>query len=269
MKSSDRNVWWFFVIAFGFTWVFQIPRTLDSREIIESPQFLLFLARHLPQLGPFVAAFLLTYLSDGWGGLTRLLRRGWDARFGMIWWIPILLLLPAMEGLAVLLARLFGSEAFPELVIFTQPRSYAVVLLGLLYLAALEEYGWRGYALDRLQKKWNALASSLILAAFWGPWHLQQWIMEGAFRPTVPFGAFWYGILMQAILLTWLYNNTRASLLPVILFHTMLNAQVFPTWESPESTVIFVSIWTLVTVAVIVLWGPRKLSRRRLASTDR
>jgi membrane protease YdiL (CAAX protease family) len=257
------NVWWFFLIAIGFTWLFQLPLVLDSRGIVASPPSLSRVALYVSPLGPFVAAFLLTYLSDGRDGVTRLLKRGWSTGFGRIWWIPTLLLLPAMEGLAVSLTTLLGGGAFPELVILARPESYARSFLGLLYLAAFEEYGWRGYALDRLQARWNALTSSLILAAFWGPWHLPQWFMGAALRSDVPFFGFWYGILMEAILLTWLYNNTKASLLPVILFHALLNAQVFPTWENPMSAWMFVSIWTLVTVAVIVIWGPRELVRRR------
>jgi membrane protease YdiL (CAAX protease family) len=257
------NVWWFFLIAIAFTWLFQLPLVLDSRGILHSPSSLSRVALYISQLGPFVAAFLLTYLSDGRGGVTRLLKRGWNTGFAKIWWIPTLLLLPAMEGLAVSLAALIGGEALPELGILARPESYARSFLFLLYLAALEEYGWRGYALDRLQKRWNALTSSLVLAAFWGPWHLPQWFMGGVYRSDVPFFGFWYGIVMEAILLTWLYNNTRTSLLPVILFHALMNAQVFPTWGNPTSAWIFVLIWTLVTIAVVVVWRPRELVRRR------
>jgi len=263
MKKENGSVWWFFLIAIGFTWIFQLPRTLDSQGIVESPQFLLHLSRYLPQLGPFIAAFLLTFLIAGKDGVIKLIKRGWNTKFSKIWLIPTLLLLPAMEGLAVLSAKLFGGTAFPEPDIFFHPISYLKYLLGLLYLAALEEYGWRGFALVRLQKKWNALTSSLILGAFWGPWHLQQWFMGGAYRSNVPFLAFWFGILMQAVLLTWLFNNTKASLLPVIIFHALMNAQVFPTWGTSQSTMFFVSIWTIVTVSVVIIWGPKKLMRRK------
>lgn len=258
-KKEYRNVWWFFLIAIGFTWLFALPRTLDARGIIESPAFLSQLARYLSPWGPFFAAFLLTYLNYGKVGMWRLLKKGWDTKFGRMWWIPTLLLLPAMEGMAVLFATFFGGEAFPELDILTQPITYARSFLSLLYLAALEEYGWRGYALDRLQGRWNALTSSLILAAFWGPWHLQQWFMGVR---SVPFPVFWYGIIMEAILLTWLYNNTKKSLLPAILFHTLLNAQIFPAWDTEISAIVFVSLWTLIPIIVIFIWGPRRLVHR-------
>ncbi len=258
MKKGLSNVWWYFLIAYGFTWLFELPRTLDSQGIMESPPILLTLSKYLPALGPFVAAFFLTLLIDGRKGMLNLLKRGWDIRFRKIWWLPIFLLIPVMEGIAVVLSHLIAGEAFPEIPLLIQPAAYLKSLLLLLVLAALEEYGWRGFALDRLQMRWNALVSSLILAAFWGPWHFQQWMIGGR---DVPFFAFWYGICMHSILFTWFYNNTRRSLLPVILVHALMNAQIFPTWQNSNSAMIFVAIWTLVTLAIIIIWKPRRFVR--------
>jgi len=257
MKKGG-NVWWFFLSAISFTWIFQLPATLHSNGIAEVPSFVLSLARYLPAFGPFVAAFFLTYLYERKDGVKRLIQRGWNININKKWWLPILFLLPAMELTAILSATIFGGDAFPELPVFTKPYMFARTFLSLLYLAALEEYGWRGYALDRLQRKWNALVSSLIIAIFWGIWHFQQWFMGVR---DVPFLAFWYGILMESILLTWIYNNTKRSLLPVIIVHTLMNAELFSPWSSVNSAWIYVLIWTLVTITVLIGWGPRTLTR--------
>jgi membrane protease YdiL (CAAX protease family) len=263
--TSLQGVWWFFLLALGITWVAQLPLVLNSRGITNLPRAVTRYGVHLSEWGPFIAAFLLTFLRDRLQGVRRLFRQGFSTQFRKAWWIPTLLLIPAMECTAVTLATVLGKEPFPVPPILTRAGPYALGFLSFLYLAALEEYGWRGYALPRLQRRWNALTSSLILAAFWGPWHLPQWFMGGTARTDVPFLGFWYGIVMESIVLTWIYNNTRSRLLPVILVHALMNAQVFPTWESPTSAWMFVVIWTLVTVGVVAFWGPRTLTRRRSA----
>ena len=58
--------------------------------------------------------------------------------------------------------------------------SRLMMLLPLLILGPLsEELGWRGYALERLQLRWNALTSSLILGVIWSLWQLPLFYIVG------------------------------------------------------------------------------------------
>ena len=64
--------------------------------------------------------------------------------------------------------------------------------------------------LPRLQAKHSALASSLILGLVWGFWHLPKYLApdySGSFALNM------VKFLTEAILYTWLFNNTRGSLL--------------------------------------------------------
>ncbi|WP_144440314.1 CPBP family glutamic-type intramembrane protease [Limnochorda pilosa] len=51
--------------------------------------------------------------------------------------------------------------------------------------------GWRGYALPRLQRRFNALVSSLVLGFLWWLWHLPLVFIPGKFMVTglLPFVA--------------------------------------------------------------------------------
>ena len=44
-----------------------------------------------------------------------------------------------------------------------------------------EEIGWRGYLLDRLQERWNALTASLVLGLVCWTWHLPLFVLPGYF----------------------------------------------------------------------------------------
>ena len=126
-----------------------------------------------------------------------------------------------------------------------------------------EEFGWRGYALDRLQNRFNALLSSVILGLIWGLWHLPLFGLEGSIQQNVPIWAFVLGTVLFSVILTWLYNNTGGSILAVILLHTTGNLAhyIFPamatTWGGPYSLLLNL----LVAGLIVLLWGPRRMVR--------
>lgn len=58
------------------------------------------------------------------------------------------------------------------------------LLSGLLDGPFGEEPGWRGYALAKLQSRYNALVASLILGVLWAVWHLPFFFIEGSAQST-------------------------------------------------------------------------------------
>jgi len=83
-------------------------------------------------------------------------------------------------GLALLIAVLSG-DPMPEAAAFSDPSiiPFAFVYIFLLGGPLQEEFGWRGYALEVLQQRWSALASSAVLGAVWAAWHLPLFSSRG------------------------------------------------------------------------------------------
>jgi hypothetical protein len=71
-----------------------------------------------------------------------------------------------------------------------------------------EEAGWRGFALPRLQSKYNALVSSLILGVIWTFWHLPLFFLAGSAQKGIPFPIYLVLICTLTLYITWVYNNT-------------------------------------------------------------
>ena len=57
----------------------------------------------------------------------------------------------------------------------------------------IEELGWRGYVLDRLQEKRSALVSSLILGVVWSLWHLPLFFVQGSYQAGLGVGTLGVG----------------------------------------------------------------------------
>jgi membrane protease YdiL (CAAX protease family) len=86
-----------------------------------------------------------------------------------------------------------------------------------------EEIGWRGFALPRLLEHRSPLLSSLILGALWAVWHFPFALTKGTFLSEVPLHWFFLNLLALSIVYTWIFINTKGSLLPALLFHAAGN----------------------------------------------
>ncbi|MBS7638248.1 CPBP family intramembrane metalloprotease [Candidatus Bathyarchaeota archaeon] len=270
MKNPDGislNLCLFFLVAFIFSWLFWVPQALVSLGLLSIPSFFvdfLFSPFNPAAFGPSISAFFLTYLYMGRRGVVNLLKRGVDHNFSKKWYIPIFFLFPIITGGALLLVIL-GGEALPELSVLSNP---LLVPIGFVYIFFLggpfqEEWGWRGYALDRLQARYNSLLSSLMLGVIWGVWHLPLFFISGTIQSQTPIWGFMILIICGAILFTWIYNNTGGSILAAMLFHTMNNLSffIFPTLETKLGGLYLLILNIATTSIVTIVFGPKTLVR--------
>ncbi|MEJ5293002.1 MAG: CPBP family intramembrane glutamic endopeptidase [Candidatus Methanosuratincola sp.] len=168
-------------------------------------------------------------------------------------------------GLALLTAVLTG-DPLPEITAFSDPLiiPFAFAYIFLLGGPLQEEFGWRGYALEVLQQKWSAFASSAVLGAVWGAWHLPLFYIQGTIQSQTPIWGFFVLIISGAFLFTWIYNNTGGSVLAVMIYHTMNNLAylIFPTLET-ETGGLYLLILNVLAVAVVLkLYGTKRMVRK-------
>jgi membrane protease YdiL (CAAX protease family) len=141
----------------------------------------------------------------------------------------------------------------------------ATVLFIALLVGGQEELRWRGFALSRLQARYNALASSLILGVIWTAWHVPNLLLPGTTQSELPW--LWYVLLGPAvtIILTWIFKNTRGSLLPVMVFHGAVNAAPGLLPLDAEGglvnmrVTVLIAAWLMVGV-VVTAFGSERLT---------
>lgn len=217
-------------------------------------------------IGPFVPSLLaifLTWRKEGESGLRSLGRRILQFKLGWRWYAVTFLIVIAGTLGQVLISKFIGNP-FDAYVFVTQLGSF----LPLLILGPLsEELGWRGYALDRLQTRWNALASSLIIGLVWSLWHLPLFLIPGTSQHEmgVPFIGFLIKLTSSSVLYTWLYNNTQRSLWSAILLHWLYTyaAQVMSSGvvRSPLFNGLEYVPYVIIATIVVLVWKPQTLCR--------
>lgn len=255
------------VLMFLLSW----PVMLASSGVL--PFRLPFIMGLVAGWGVSVAALIMTGLTLGRVGVIGLLKRFLIWRVEWKWYLLAFMLYPAIFSLAVLAnSALTGIPAdFGKVVargLFGPAASLPVFILPFFLIDAItngEELGWRGYVLARLQGKHSAIVSSLFVGVIWAAWHIPKFLAPGN---TSPFALFAVKILADAILYTWLYNNTRGSLLIVTIFHSAGNtAGVFlpvattVAGANSGTSAIQVLLEILVVIGVVAAQGPGRLSR--------
>lgn len=84
-----------------------------------------------------------------------------------------------------------------------------------------EEFGWRGFLLPRLQKKFHPVFSAVIVGVVWSFWHLPMFFISGTGYND--FLIYMVETIILSIEITWIYNKTNGSLLFPILIHGIDN----------------------------------------------
>lgn len=208
---------------------------------------------------PLAAACILIYKEEGGEAVNNLLRRIFD--YSRIeqkqWYLPIFFL-PFLMFITIYFVMKIMKLELP--VEWSIPYLSIPFLLIFFFLGAVaEEVGYMGYAVDPLQKKWNALSTSIIIGLPWAIWHYPSIIKQGHDFIWILWGTL--GTVAMRILIVWIYNNTGKSLFACIFFHTMYNLgrPLFPKNNLHNPLVDFpeihYSVMAITAVIVILLWN--------------
>lgn len=259
-----------FLLVLGLTWPFMIVDVLGSHGVLQFrvPVVLWLVMGYMPTL----AAVIVTRLTQGKEGVRALFRKFLIARVGFRWYAFAIFGLAAATIVAVILGNQFGATtnnplinaeiaaAGPVAIILNA--SLMFIIRGILNG---EEFAWRGAALPRLQAKYNALTSSLILSVPWILFHLPLFFTKGSTQENMSFLCYAFQLVATTILFTWIYNNTRGSVLLAYIFHASMN-----TWTELFSinaanhlqNWILTGVIVALAMIVLIFSGAENLSQK-------
>jgi membrane protease YdiL (CAAX protease family) len=264
ITEDSRNLVYYLIITFTFSWSFWTPSLLSSFGFIEYVS-LFSLFRIFGAFGPFISAFCLTAYYEGLTGIRVLWNRGWHYEKWQFLLISILLL-PFLYLSSLSLAVITERLPFPSLSILD---NYMFVLVNFIFFFFItgpfqEEFGWRGYALDKIQTKWTALESSLVLGGIWSFWHLPLFFIDGTPQANQSFFSFTITVILMSIIFTWLHNNSNGSILIAMIFHTInnLSNSLFPLHNTISGYAFLTILLDLTVVVILIIYGPKKLVRK-------
>ncbi len=230
MKHATRNLLLFFSATFAATWAAYFTIILKHWDPFSMPglPFLL-----LGGSAPSWVGVLMALFSFDPEQRKDYFRRCFSfRRIKLPYWAFIVCVFPLVFGLVLAVNALLGG-ALPGMVnlkaYLGAPWSLPLgLLIGFLSGPWSEEFGWRGYALDPLLKRFGVLPGSLLLGFIWGAWHLPLFFMPQTWHGQMGFGfaGFWTFLLFSiglAMMMTWVYLRSGRSILSAFLLHLASN----------------------------------------------
>jgi membrane protease YdiL (CAAX protease family) len=216
---------------------------------------------------PTISAIFLAWIDGGVTAVKRLLAGFVRWKVGVRWYFAAAFLFIGPLVIAVIYIAL-GNTPIGLRPGWTIPLLVAQMFTQFFAGPASEEAGWRGFALPRLEAKYNALVSSLILGVIWTFWHLPLFYLTGATQMSIPLPIYLALTITLTTYMTWLFNNTRGSLIITTLAHysynltgtlltgplSLMPAMVFYLTAGP--------LLFLLVIGIVIAFGAGNLSRK-------
>jgi membrane protease YdiL (CAAX protease family) len=233
----------FLLMAFGLTWgllalYILLPERMNlvfGKLTGHHPLF--FLAVYAPA----IAAIVIVAYHSGRSGLRRYLSRLLLWRCSPAWYIFLMLGIPLLFiGGAAIKGNLL-AEPLP----FSSFKALLMALILMAIKGPIEEFGWRGFALPLIQRKFAPIWAGLMVGIIWGVWHFPAFLLSGTPQSAWSFTPFFIGSVAASVIMTPLFNASHGSILLPALFHFQLINPIWPDAQ-PYDTIFFVGAAALV-----------------------
>ena len=218
----------------------------------------LYMLLMLPGLmAPFLISLVMILTSKNSDLKKEFVNRLINPRLIQLKVLPVLFLIMPLSVLAsIFLSLPFGGSIsqFQFAEGFSFSTGFVPVLLILILAAGFEELGWRGYAFDSLQSRYNYFMASIIFGILWSLWHFPLMFVNNSYQYEIFHESIWFGvnffvsIILMGVIISWICIKNRKSIIAAIVFHFIVNM----SQEMLEMTQITKCIQTVVLIVVVV-----------------
>lgn len=250
----------FFILIFAVTWTFWFAAPYLGDPINSDPIFLMFMLAGL--FTPFTTALYLIFISKNDALKSTFSNKLFNTKLVKWKTIPLFLILfPASIIISVLISTIFGYS-FDQFTIADE-FSFSIggipTLLVLLLAACFEELGWRGYAVESLNNKFNYFEATAIFGVLWSLWHLPMFFIPESYQAEllqedfILVINFFVSIIPLAFIISWFCKKTSGSILGAILIHSVVNLSQEFFLVSPYTKCIQTLILIVIAAIFIIV----------------
>jgi len=250
----------YFVTTFIVTYALWFAGAWASFQDGKSGLYMLFM---LPgMMAPFIISVLMIATSKNSDLIKDFINRLINPRLIQLKMLPAFLFIMPLAVLASIVISLpFGGAVaqfqFAEGFSFTS--GFVPVLLLLLLAAGFEELGWRGYAFDSLQSRYNLFTATIIFSILWSLWHFPLVFVNNSYQYEIFHQNIWFAvnffvsIIPMGVIISWFCIKNGKSVIAAILFHFIVNMSQEILAISQTTKCIETVVLAVVAAVIVVL----------------
>lgn len=242
-KNTSKNLRYFFGFTLLWTWGFGFAPLILGLTGTGLGTFLFYFGGGAPSVvGLFFVFFTYSKVEkkDYFNRCFNFKRMGMKCLLLLILFFTLISIIGIYIGVNVMHTALPGMN-FLDMIIDKPYMLPVIIIISIISGPLNEEFGWRGYALDKLLLKYGFYRGSFILGFIWSIWHLPWYITPGQAQYDLLQNSFWEAFLFipSTILLSFVVNfvyiSTNRSILAGAVTH-MLSNLLTSQLLSPYST---------------------------------
>lgn len=259
----------FIIITLFWTWSFGFIPVVLRIEGTTLGTFLFYFGGGAPS----VTALFFVFLTYSKEQKRDYFKRSFSFRYmGLKWPLLIIAFFTIITVVGLLIGvNLLGFEMpgmnYAYAILDNPLNIFLVLIISLISGPLNEEFGWRGFALDRLFIKFGFTGATLILGFIWGIWHLAWYFTPGQAQYNLLqsslFDAIMYipSVMLLNFAVSFIYIKTKRSILAGALVHmfgNLLGSQLLSPYSIGISmTIRYTKMFFCGCVALYCIFSPK------------
>lgn len=260
---SDKYLLLFFVLTLLWTWICGFIPVIFDFTGTPAGTFLFYFGGGAPS----VVALFLVFFTYPKEKIQDYFRRCFSFKYmGWKWPLISICVFSAITVISLfigvgLLKYDMPTMDFMHAIIDNPIMLLLVLLISLISGPLNEEFGWRGYALDKLLLRFGFFGASTILGFIWGIWHLPWYFTPGQAQYNLLQDSVFHAIMfipsvmMLSSFITFVYIKTKRSIMAgalVHMFSNLIGSQLLSSYTTEISMIIRYA--NMVFFAIIILY---------------
>ena len=272
IKSYQYCPMLYFVMTFLTTFVLWFAGAYVSFQEDKEGLYILFMLPGL--MAPFLISIAMIFTSKNSDLKKDFINRLINLKLIQPKMLPVfILLMPLTVLVSICLSLPLGGSVsqFQFADGFSFSSGFVPVLLLLLLAATFEELGWRGYAFDSLESRYNTyFTATIVFSVLWSLWHFPLIFVKDSYQYEILNQNIWFAvnffisIIPMGVIISWVCIKNQKSVIAAILFHFIINISQELLAISQTTKCIETGVLTVVAIGIIVMDKELFFSKKHL-----